>query len=173
MSDGKKEQILSDDPASKSNSAAVQEIRGFLRKNLVTNASENSSLTVELEPAVFNDEFLNSIEVALSVRQQSQDSTEEGLRSKAIGITLLNKHCFIADLKPLKGEPHLLRRSHELKLEILQEVLGWQLLVIDEQEYMDLFNQGKQKKEEREAYIMDRIQFDFDVGEVLPSEELD
>jgi len=31
------------------------------------------------------------------------------------------------------------------------------MLVVDEAEYMELFNQGKEAKEEREAYILDRL----------------
>ena len=59
----------------------------------------------------------------------------------AIGVTFLNKHCFVNDLKKSKMEegPQLLRRSVELKMEILEQILGWTMLVLDEDEYMELF----------------------------------
>ena len=56
-------------------------------------------------------------------------------------MVFLNKYCFVNDMKPSKLDqgPSLLKRTEELRLEILQEVLGWKLLIIDEAEYMSLF----------------------------------
>ena len=85
----------------------------------------------------------------------------------AIGVTFLNNHCYVNDVKlpdrrsagmghrgrstktaTNKGSkdkrndygPTLLKRSVELQLEIYQTVLGWNMLVIDQAEYLELFN---------------------------------
>ena len=46
----------------------------------------------------------------------------------------------------------LIKRSYELKLEILQNFLSWQLLIVDEVEFSRLGS-----KAEKEQYIMDRL----------------
>ena len=84
----------------------------------------------------------------------------------AIGVTFHNAHCQVTDLKPIKSEGNtLVKRSVEMKLEILEQVLGWDLLVVDEAEYMELFRRGKEAKEEREAYILDRLNIGMDSSE--------
>ena len=47
----------------------------------------------------------------------------------------------------------MLKRTYELKLEILQDMLGWQLLVVDEGEFLKL-----KSKQEKEEYILSRLQ---------------
>jgi hypothetical protein len=59
----------------------------------------------------------------------------------------MNKHCYIHT--PL-NEP-LVKRTVELKQDILQQLFGWSLQVIDEQEYLKL------AVAEREPYILQRI----------------
>lgn len=93
----------------------------------------------------------------------------------AIGVTFLNKHCFVNDLKPSKVEkgPQLLKRSIELKMEVQEQILGWTMLVLDESEYMELFNQGKEAKQAREEYVMSRLHIDgsdFDNDDEEPEE---
>ena len=115
--------------------------------------SVQPDVVIDVVAEPFADDFLNCIEVACSIRSPEEDGS-----NMAIGVTFLNKHCFVTDLKPLKDEgPTLIKRSIELKLEVLQQILGWNLLIIDEAEYMELFNKGKEAKEEREAYIMERL----------------
>jgi len=55
---------------------------------------------------------MNLVEVAASLPDKS-----------LIGITFLNKHCYVPCLAG-ETEP-LIRRSVELKLEILTEIFGW------------------------------------------------
>ena len=109
---------------------------------------------------VFVDDFLNVFEIACSIQGKKEGA--QGEKDVALGVVFLNKHCFVHDLKPSKLEhgPTLLRRSVEVRLQILEEILGWKLLVIDEAEYMELFKQGKSKKKEREEYVLSRLQFD-------------
>lgn len=40
------------------------------------------------------------------------------------------------------NEEPMIKRSFELKLEILQQCLGWNLLVLDEKEYAALVHEG-------------------------------
>lgn len=43
------------------------------------------------------------------------------------------------------GEERLLKRSVELKIELLTEVFGWHLLVVDQVEFMSLSSEEKEK----------------------------
>ena len=70
----------------------------------------------------------------------------------------MNAHCFIP------GEEGQLKRSFELKIEILTELLGWNLLVVDQQEFMEL-----KSIEDREAYISERLK--LDITEAPPKRE--
>lgn len=58
----------------------------------------------------------------------------------------------------------MLSRSHELRLEILEQVLGWKLLVVDLDEYQELFALGKSAKADREEYIMSRLRLGEDAS---------
>ena len=133
--------------ASKTNSAIVSEVRATLRKKLPEifekqmagdAKEEEEKIAVEVLPEPLIDDFLNVMEIACTVKYDSDAD-----KNMAIGVTFLNNHCFVNDLKPSKlekGVPSLLKRSVELKLEILEEILGWNILVIDQAEYLDLFN---------------------------------
>jgi len=67
---------------------------------------------VEVLNDPLSDDFMNLVEVAASLPDKS-----------LIGITFLNNHCYVPCLAG-ESEP-LLRRSIELKLEILTEIFGW------------------------------------------------
>ena len=86
-----------------------------------------------------SDDFMNMVEVVACLNQD-----------QLVGITFLNPHCFIP------GEEGQLKRSFELKIEILTELLGWNLLVVDQQEFMEL-----KSIEDREAYISERLKLDI------------
>jgi hypothetical protein len=60
---------------------------------------------------------MNLIEIACS--------TADGM---LFGVIFLNPHCYVPDLG---GEEPLIRRSVELKIQILTEMFGWSLLAID------------------------------------------
>lgn len=108
--------IVAEDPASKSNSAAAGEIRTFLRRHLKEMFSEIEDVEVEIINEPFVDDFMNTIEVACAVKCPREDGP-----NMAIGVTLLNKHCYVTDLKPLKDEgPTLVKRTVEIKLEVLE-----------------------------------------------------
>ena len=98
---------------------------------------------------------MNLIEVACSVKPTSA-SAEDDASTTLLGVTFLNKHCLVVDLagssQADEQEP-LLKRTFELKLQILQDMLGWQLLVLDEAEFTKL-----KSKQEKEEYIMERLQ---------------
>ena len=73
---------------------------------------------------------MNLIEVACSVKPTSA-SAEDDASTTLLGVTFLNKHCLVVDLagssQAAEQEP-LLKRTFELKVQILQDMLGWQLL---------------------------------------------
>lgn len=168
LSADKKERIAAEHHASKTNSAIVSEVRGFLRKNLPS-MFESKKVSVEVLDEPLIDDFMNVIEVMCAVRRdeetneleqaeaqvESGDDAQGGNRSLALGVTFLNDHCFVNDLKQTKLEkgPELLKRSVELKLEILERALGYTLLVVDEREYLDLFKKGKEAKKQRQEYL--------------------
>ena len=74
---------------------------------------------------------MNLIEVACSIKPASA-SAEDDTSATLLGVTFLNKHCLVVDLagssQAAEQEP-LLKRTFELKVQILQDMLGWQLLV--------------------------------------------
>ena len=108
---------------------------------------------VEVVDHPLSDDYMNIIEVACAAKPKGSSSEEQ---PSMIGVSFLNKHCLITDLagNPLtEDQEPLLKRSYELKLEILQNLLGWQLLIVDEEEFTRLGS-----KAEKEGYIMDRLQ---------------
>lgn len=77
LADDKKERIASEDPATKTNSAIVSEVRGILRRNLPQLFSQNDEeLTVEVTNEPFIDDFMNVMEIACSVRGKGNSSPE-------------------------------------------------------------------------------------------------
>lgn len=54
--------------------------------------------------------------------ESGDDEQEKGSSEMALGVTFLNKHCFVSDMKKSKVEegPTLLSRSHEIRLEVLE-----------------------------------------------------
>ena len=72
---------------------------------------------VEVLNESLSDDFMNLVEISASLPDKT-----------LFGVTFLNPSCFVPCLSG--GEP-LIRRSVELKIEILTEIFGWQLLVID------------------------------------------
>ena len=124
--------------------------------------------TVEIVDKPLSDDFMNLIEVACSVKPTSA-SPEDDSEAALIGVTFLHKHCLVVDLagssQADEQEP-LLKRTFELKLRILQDMLGWQLLVVDEAEYTKL-----KSKQEKEEYIMERLQKEDGATEQEPVRE--
>ena len=68
------------------------------------------------------------------------------------------------DLVSASEEP-MIKRSFELKLEILQKCLGWNLLILDEKEYAEMVHEGGPGAfDRRKKYIFDRLRFDDGEG---------
>jgi hypothetical protein len=81
------------------------------RKVIKNNLPKLVGAQVEVLQDPLSDDFMNLVEVAASFPDQS-----------LFGITFLNPHCYV----PFKqGEEPLLKRSCELKVELLTEILGW------------------------------------------------
>ena len=111
ISKEKGEEFIAEDPSTKSNITAVQEIVKIVKKaNMFSEVNQNIS-----------DDVINLIEVACKEKDE------------LFGILLMNKHCYIQSM--IDNEP-LLKRSVELKHDILQQLFGWTLLIIDQQEFM-------------------------------------
>lgn len=127
-----RELLVNKEPASKSNPMAVMQARKIIKNNLPKIVKSE----VEVLKDPLSDDFMNLVEVAASLPDQT-----------LFGITFLNPHCF---LPSKEGEEPLLRRSVEVKIEILTEVLGWQLLVIDQNEFL--------ASEDKEKFILDKIE---------------
>ena len=76
-----------------------------------------------------SDTLLTLLEITL---------TSSNPEAPPVGIQILNKHCYTPSIIEL--EPQV-RRSIDLKQQILEDLFGWQLLTIDE----DLFNNQQDK----------------------------
>jgi hypothetical protein len=156
----RREQILNEDPASKTANHVVDEVRAIIKKLIQVDKDQHEILNQRL-----SDDFLNLIEISCSISLQAVLSGDEEAGTKSdgdevigevppmlIGVTFLNKHCFVPDIygdrnKDGKCEP-LVKRSVELKFDFLRDVLGWQLLVIDETDFSRL-----QTKKDKEAFV--------------------
>ena len=57
------------------------------------------------------------------------------------------------DLTSDDGEP-LVTRSVELKFDVLKELLGWEILAIDEEEFI------RMDRDAKEEYILNKVQID-------------
>ena len=99
LSAEKRQELINEDPATKSSPAAVTEIMSTLKRG---------GAYKEVK-ANLSDDFMNLIDVACAL----PGSTEE--EPILLGVTLMNKHCYLRT--PL-GE-QVVKRSVELKLEIL------------------------------------------------------
>jgi len=135
-----REYLLNKDPATKSTPLLVQQARAIVKKHLpvITGIDD---LEVVKDP--LSDDFMNLVEVACS------NPADETL----FGVTFLNPHCYVPDLAASKDDKEpLVKRSVELKLQIMTDMLGWALIVIDQDDFEKL---GSQKK--REEYLIGRL----------------
>ena len=79
--------------------------------------------------AHLSDDFMNLVEVAAA--------QSAGSDLHLFGILLMNRHCYLATpFADPSDDSQLLRRSVELKQDILSSLFGWQLLVLDEADYL-------------------------------------
>ena len=69
------ELIIAEDPASKTNKQAIQEVRSILKHNLPDMFGSGSTVEVVDQPLV--DDFMNLIEVACSVKPSSASSEDD------------------------------------------------------------------------------------------------
>jgi hypothetical protein len=64
----------------------------------------------------------------------------------------MNRHCYIqSPFVDSNSDDALLRRTVELKHDILEQLFGWSILPIDEQEFM------KTPQPQKEAYILQKL----------------
>lgn len=72
------------------------------------------------------------------------------------GILLMNRHCYLAtpfaDPSTSDEDVHLLRRTVELKQDILTTLFGWSILVLDEADFLK-----QPTYEDRRKYVIERM----------------
>ena len=156
--------ILNEDTASKTQKHTINEVRSIFKRSLNIDKDMHEVIDQPL-----SDDFLNLIEIACSIKPQAvisedEKDSESGSEGEVIGeippmfigITFLNKHCFVPDLyadSKDKENQMLIKRSVELKYEFLRNIFNWQLLIIDEADFQKL-----KTKEEKEKFILSRLQ---------------
>ena len=133
--------MLNEDPASKTAKHTINEVRAIFKRSFNV-----SSDKYEIIDQPLSDDFLNLIEIACSIKPEAvisedekESDSDEGevigeVQPLFIGITFLNKHCYVPDLYSETKEL-LVKRSVELKFDFLRDFLGWQLLIIDEADF--------------------------------------
>jgi hypothetical protein len=86
----------------------------------------------------FCDEFLNLMEVVCKIEV-------EGVEEEAclLGVSMLNKTCYVPTLAD-PGEK-VVKRSVEVRNQILEDLFDWDILMIDEEDFM--------KSENKDEYI--------------------
>lgn len=98
-----------------------------------------------------SDDLMNLLEITLT-----------GNESRAAGIQILNRACYVPSL--IDHVP-LVRRSVEVRQQILEDLFGWQLLSVDED--------ALQNHENKRAYLRDLLGLDEekDRNEAVEGEE--
>ena len=96
--------------------------------------------------AHLSDDFMNLVEVAAAAAPSTDDL-------HLFGLLLMNRHCYLATpFADPSEDSQQLRRSVELKQDILSGLFGWQLLVLDEADYL-----AQPTYEERKRYVIERM----------------
>ena len=79
--------------------------------------------------AHLSDDFMNLVEVAAA--------QTAGSDLNLFGILLMNRHCYlVTPFADHCDDSQILRRTVELKQDILSSLFGWQLLVLDQADYL-------------------------------------
>ena len=96
------------------------------------------------------DDLMNLIEVTVQPNHQiDQADLLDDDGEPLLGVQVMNRHCYIPSL--VENEP-MLRRSVELRARILQDLFGWDLLMIDEDGY-----RAQGDKEAKLNYLRERM----------------
>jgi len=97
--------------------------------------------------AHLSDDFMNLVEVAAAAPSTGSEDLH------LFGLLLMNRHCYLATpFADPSDDSQQLRRSVELKQDILSSLFGWQLLVLDEADYL-----AQPTYEERKRYVIERM----------------
>ena len=76
---------------------------------------------------------MNLIEVTVRPNHKmDQTNLSHDDAEPLLGVQVMNRHCYIPSL--VENEP-MLRRSAEVRADILGDLFGWDLLLIDEDGY--------------------------------------
>ena len=120
----RREDFINEDPATKSNEQAVVDLQRIVK---------STKLFSEVN-AHLSDDFMNLIDVAAArTLGGSAGNTDLDL----FGILLMNRHCYLATpFADPSDDTQLLRRTVELKQDILSTLFGWSLLVLDEADFL-------------------------------------
>jgi len=73
-----------------------------------------------------------------------------------VGVMIMNEHCYIRSPFAAEGgeeEEMIVRRTVEIKKQVLEDMFGWNLMVVDEGDY----KASGTSYEERKKYIMKLI----------------
>jgi len=130
----RREDFINEDPATKSSEQAVADLQRIIK---------STKLFTEVN-AHLSDDFMNLIDVAAARTSGGADSLD------LFGLLLMNRHCYLAT--PFAEDAQLLRRTVELKQDILSTLFGWSLLVLDEADFMK-----QPTYEDRKAYVIQRM----------------
>ena len=93
---------------------------------------------MEIASEPLSDDMMNLVDIAC-----------RGSDGSLFGVLFLNPHCYVPDLAG--GKENYLRRSVELKIQILTEVFGWTLLAVDQADFQKMTNA------DRETYLLERL----------------
>lgn len=124
LSAEKREDFINEDPATKSSQHAVTDLARIL-KPLLSEVTPNLS-----------DDFMSLVDVAAADGEQM------------VALLLMNKHCYIRNAE---GE-QVVKRSVELKTELLEESFDWRVLVLDQEQFLAL-----KSFEEKASFVRERL----------------
>lgn len=152
MTPEKREDFINEDPATKSSEQAVAELQRIVKSTKLFNEVN----------AHLSDDFMNLIDVAAA--------QSKGQEMNLFGILLMNKHCYLAtpfaDSQTSDNDANLLRRTVELKQDILTTLFGWSLLVLDEADFLK-----QSTYEDRRKYVIERMGLGKNQSAISPTKD--
>eukprot|EP00347_Sterkiella_histriomuscorum_P005947 403354650 len=117
----KREEFINEEPATKSSQQLTSELQKYIK---------SSKLFKEIKLNL-SDDLMTLINIACVSGSKKLNNKPEDI--ELTGFLVMNKHCYINTLA--EDEP-ILKRSVDLKKDILEGLFGWNIILIDEEDFL-------------------------------------
>lgn len=122
-----REYLITADPALKSSQKVIADIVTCLE--LIPEIKEGNEITQNT-----TDDLMTLMEISLTPKSHQDVHDDEEL--PIVGVQIINDACYVPNLGDM-NEP-LIRRTVELKEQILEDLFGWEILKVDQSHFEKL-----------------------------------